>query len=301
LQDREGKQKMIQSMTGFGRGTIEKQGREMMAEIKTLNHRYLDIYIKLPRCISFLEDGIRKIVQQHLIRGRVELTIGYLNKQKDAVSIKVNEPLLTAYISSFEKLDREFNIKNDITISSLIGISDLFIVDEIQEDEICLKSMAKDLIEETLYAVKQMRAQEGERLKQDLLERIKKIELMLNQIEERAPYVVYEYQQKLGERLQELLQSSDLDENRFNMEVATFADRSNITEEIVRLKSHLGQFVDTMDTEGSIGRKLDFLVQEMNREANTISSKANDVTIVKLVVDMKSEIEKIREQVQNIE
>lgn len=292
---------MIQSMTGFGRGTIEKQGREMMAEIKTLNHRYLDIYIKLPRCISFLEDGIRKIVQQHLIRGRVELTIGYLNKQKDAVSIKVNEPLLTAYISSFEKLDREFNIKNDITISSLIGISDLFIVDEIQEDEICLKSMAKDLIEETLYAVKQMRAQEGERLKQDLLERIKKIELMLNQIEERAPYVVYEYQQKLGERLQELLQSSDLDENRFNMEVATFADRSNITEEIVRLKSHLGQFVDTMDTEGSIGRKLDFLVQEMNREANTISSKANDVTIVKLVVDMKSEIEKIREQVQNIE
>jgi len=292
---------MIYSMTGFGRGKIEGQGREMSIEIKTLNHRFLDVYVKLPRTLSFLEEDIRGMVQQHLSRGRVEVAVSYSTQRSDAVDVQVNQPLVDAYLACFNKLSQERNLPNDICVSSLLHIPEAFVVNEVEEDQEALRQMARTLMEQVLHQVKDMRRKEGENLKSDLLERIKKIESMVRCIEQRAPQVVDEYREKLKNRLKDLLQGSELDENRFNMEVVYFAERCNITEEIVRLFSHFKQFRDALESTEPIGRRLDFLVQEMNREVNTISSKANDLTIINLVVDIKSEIEKIREQVQNIE
>jgi len=292
---------MIYSMTGFGRGKMEEQGREMSIEIKTLNHRFLDVYVKLPRTLSFLEEDIRSMVQQHLARGRVEVTVSYSSQRSDAVDVQVNQPLMEAYLACFDKLAQEYNLRNDISISSLLDIPDVLVVNEVEESQEALKQMAEVLMGEVLNQVKEMRRKEGENLKVDLLERIERVESMLKSIEQRAPQVVEEYRQKLKNRLKDLLQGSELDENRFNMEVMYFAERCNITEEIVRLFSHFKQFRDALESVVPIGRRLDFLVQEMNREVNTIGSKANDLAIINLVVDMKSEIEKIREQVQNIE
>ncbi|MFO7294805.1 MAG: YicC/YloC family endoribonuclease [Caldicoprobacter sp.] len=292
---------MIYSMTGFGRGKIEEQGREMSIEIKTLNHRFLDIYIKLPRTLSFLEEDIRSMIQQHVARGRVEVTVSYTCQQSDVVEVQVNRPLVEAYLACFNKLSQEYNLRNDLSISSLLTVPDVFVINEVEEDQEALRRMTKALMEQVLSQVKEMRRKEGENLKKDLLERIEKMESMLKCIEQRAPQVVEEYRQKLKNRLKDLLQGSELDENRFNMEVMYFAERCNITEEIVRLFSHFKQFRDALESVEPIGRRLDFLVQEMNREVNTIGSKANDLTIINLVVDIKSEIEKIREQVQNIE
>ena len=292
---------MIYSMTGFGRGKMEEQGREMSIEIKTLNHRFLDVYVKLPRTLSFLEEDIRSMVQQHLARGRVEVTVSYSSQRSDAVDVRVNQQLVEAYLACFDKLAQEYNLRNDISISSLLDIPDVLVVNEVEESQEALKQMAEVLMGEALNQVKEMRRKEGENLKVDLLERIERVEFMLKSIEQRAPQVVEEYRQKLKNRLKDLLQGSELDENRFNMEVMYFAERCNITEEIVRLFSHFKQFRDALESVVPIGRRLDFLVQEMNREVNTIGSKANDLAIINLVVDMKSEIEKIREQVQNIE
>lgn len=292
---------MIYSMTGFGRGKVEDQGREMSIEIKTLNHRFLDVYVKLPRTLSFLEEDIRGMVQQHLSRGRVEVNVSYSSHRSDAVDVQVNQPLVDAYLSCFNKLAQERNLANDISISSLLHIPEAFVINEVEEDQETLREMAKTLMEQVLCQVKDMRRKEGENLKNDLLVRISKIESMVKCIEQRAPQVVDEYRDKLKNRLKDLLRGSDLDENRFNMEVVYFAERCSITEEIVRLFSHLEQFRNALEASEPIGRRLDFLIQEMYREVNTIGSKANDLIIVNLVVDMKSEIEKIREQVQNIE
>ncbi|MBM7581890.1 uncharacterized protein (TIGR00255 family) [Caldicoprobacter guelmensis] len=292
---------MIYSMTGFGRGKVEDQGREMSIEIKTLNHRFLDVYVKLPRTLSFLEEDIRGMVQQHLSRGRVEVNVSYSSYRSDAVDVQVNQPLVDAYLSCFNKLARERNLPNDISVSSLLHIPEAFVINEVEEDQETLREMAKTLMEQVLCQVKDMRRKEGENLKKDLLVRISRIESMVKCIEQRAPQVVDEYRDKLKNRLKELLQGSELDENRFNMEVVYFAERCSITEEIVRLFSHLEQFRNAFEASEPVGRRLDFLIQEMYREVNTIGSKANDLIIVNFVVDIKSEIEKIREQVQNIE
>ncbi|NLX70405.1 MAG: YicC family protein [Clostridiales bacterium] len=292
---------MIYSMTGFGRGKIEEEGREITVEVKTLNHRFLDVYVRLPRNLSFLEEHIRSTVRKHLTRGRVEVNLSCSNHIDAAVDVNINKPLLNAYLSCFDKLEQEHNIMNDIALSSLVNIPDIFIINEKDEDQENLKNMVINLVEEVLADVKDMRRIEGGRLKEDLLQRIELIKSMLSSIEKRAPYVVDEYREKLKNRLNEILHGTDLDENRFNMEVAFFAERCNITEEIVRFHSHIGQFINILDASEPAGRKLDFLVQEMNREINTIGSKANDLTISGLVVEIKSELEKIREQVQNIE
>ena len=292
---------MTYSMTGFGRGKIIEDGREITVEIKTLNHRYLDVYIKLPRSLSFLEENIRSTVQRYLARGRVEVILGYSNRLGAPADVDVNQPLLNAYLSCFNKLEREHNIVNDVKVSSLVNIPDIFLVSEKEEDNDRLRDVVIDLTEKVLTDVKNMRRMEGERLKEDLLQRMELVKHMLNSIEERAPYIVEEYREKLRSRLDEIIQGTGLDENRFNMEIAYFAERCNITEEIVRFCSHIDQFISTFEEVGPVGRKLDFLIQEMNREINTIGSKANDLTISSLVVEIKSEIEKVREQVQNIE
>jgi len=292
---------MVMSMTGFGRARIEEDGKEIAIEIKTLNHRYLDISIKTPRNLSFLEEEFRKIIQQNLTRGRVEVYVSSTAPLSNFQKVEINKPLLSSYVASFHELENEYGFKNDVGISTLLGIPDLFVLSEPPQDEEALKVPYLRALQAALDDLKAMREKEGTKLKADLLERLDLITDITRKIEEKAPLVVEEYRKKLRTRLQELLQGTDLDEGRFKTEVAYFADRSNITEEIVRLYSHLEQFKESLNTGNSIGRKLDFLVQEMNREANTIGSKASDLSITNLIVEIKSEIEKIREQIQNIE
>mgnify|MGYP001028130039 CR=1 FL=1 len=292
---------MATSMTGFGRAKAEQQGMEFTVEVKTLNHRYLDINMRLPKVISFLEEDVRNLVQDKLDRGRVEIYISASAQTSDRLEVQINQHLMDSYISCFKELSDNYGFKSDISLSTLVDIQDLFQVVEKEQDEETIKVLVLKALREALDKVKEMRVKEGQKLKEDIIMRSGLISNMLEAVESRAPMVVEEYREKLKNRIDELIQTTELDENRFNAEVVFFADRSNITEEIVRLKSHLTQLEEILENQGTIGRKLDFLVQEMNRETNTIGSKANDLSIVNLVVDIKSEIEKIREQVQNIE
>lgn len=293
---------MVSSMTGFGRSKAEVQGMEFTIEIKTLNHRYLDINIRMPKIISFLEEDLRILVQNKLQRGRVDIYIATSSSQlQDRVEVQINHPLVESYIYCFKELSARYGVDSHISLSTLAGIEDVFLVVEKEQDEEAIKKTVLNSLEQALDTVMDMRAREGQKLKEDIIMRSRLIADMVKVIDNRAPMVVEEYREKLKNRIEELIHSTELDENRFNTEVLLFADRSNITEEIVRLRSHLNQLEEILDQQGSIGRKLDFLVQEMNREANTIGSKASDLKIINLIVDIKSEIEKIREQVQNIE
>lgn len=292
---------MVLSMTGFGRGKAEDNGREVNIELKTINNRYLDINLRLPRSFTFLEDETRKNIQQVISRGRVEVYIGYKNKGQDQVSVTLNEAIADAYLEAFQALSKKFRIENNPDMATIAGVNDIFTVTEKEDDENALRELLSSALNQALDVLTQMRQKEGTFLMEDVLERSKLINTMVDLIEERSPIVVEDYRKKLEQRLKELLKSTDLDETRFNTEVAFFADRSNITEEIIRLRSHLAQLTQTLKAGGSIGRKLDFIVQELNREANTIGSKSGDITITNQVVEMKSEIEKIREQIQNLE
>ena len=289
-------------MTGFGSGRAKLEGREISIEIKTLNHRYLDLNIRLPRDIAFIEEDVRKIIQEQLSRGRVDVYVDYVNAGESLYEIEPNRPLLSLYMEVFNRLEQEMNIENDITMNSLLNIPDMFLLHQDLEDEELIASLVSDAMNEAISSLKHMRSIEGEKLKKDILERAHYMRDMVRQIEVQAPSVVEEYRQKLEARLEEILPpESDFDQNRFSTEVAYFAERSNITEEIIRLYSHIDQLEEILNIGGCIGRKLDFLIQEMNREVNTIGSKSSDIQITNLVVDLKSEIEKIREQIQNIE
>jgi len=288
-------------MTGFGTGKAEDSNREISIELKTVNNRYLDINLRMPRALSFLEDEIRKKIQQMIARGRVEMYVTYQNNSQEQISVSVNEPVAEAYYNALTALAQKFhmNTKPDLTV--LNNIDNIFIVEKPEEDEELLKNLIFNALDEALNAVIEMRKKEGKFLAEDIEHRSFKIEQMVKEIEERSSVVVEEYRQKLEQRIKELIKNTEIDEARFQMEVAYFADRSNITEEIVRIKSHLVQLRNTLKHGGSIGRKLDFIVQELNRETNTIGSKSSDINITNYVVEIKSELEKIREQVQNIE
>ena len=292
---------MAMSMTGFGRAIAENEEVKFTVEIKTLNHRYLDINIRLPTNVSFLEEEIRNIVKKNLTRGRVDIYISSNVQGGDVTHVELNKALADSYIQCFNELAESYGLDRDLSVSLFANIPDIFMPVEKEQDEEQIGSLLLKAVSEAMDAVKEMRRSEGERMKKDILNRAELIRTMVEAVEERAPVVVEEYRSKLRSRISELLRSTDLDENRFNAEVLYYADRSSVTEEIVRLKSHLEQLEQILSQDDSIGRKLDFLVQEMNREANTIGSKSGDLTIVNLVVNMKSEIEKIREQVQNIE
>jgi uncharacterized protein (TIGR00255 family) len=292
---------MVLSMTGFGRGKAEDDSREINVELKTINHRYLDINLRMPRSMSALEDDTRKRIQQSVSRGRVEVYIGYKSKAQDQITVTVNEPVANAYIDAFRTLAEKFGIEEKPDLSILSGISDIFTITEQEEDEDALRELLFSALDEAMQVLMQMREKEGRFLAEDIQERSVAISGMVDAIEKQSPSVVEDYRKKLEQRLKDLLKSTDLDEARFNTEVAYFADRSNITEEIIRLRSHIGQLQQTLKAGGPIGRKLDFIVQEMNREANTIGSKSSDITITNQVVEIKSEIEKIREQIQNLE
>jgi len=292
---------MAMSMTGFGRAIAENEEVKFTVEIKTLNHRYLDINIRLPRNVSFLEEEIRNMVKENLTRGRVDIYISSNVQGGDVTHVELNKSLADSYMKCFNELAETYGLDKDLSVSLFAGIPDIFMPVEKEQDEEQIGTLLLKAVSEAMDAVKEMRRSEGHKMCEDILKRAELISSMVEAIEERAPVVIEEYRSKLRSRISELLRSTDLDENRFNAEVLYYADRSSVTEEIVRLKSHLEQLKQILKQEDSVGRKLDFLVQEMNREANTIGSKSGDLTIVNLVVNMKSEIEKIREQVQNIE
>lgn len=292
---------MIKSMTGFGRGENLQDGKEFTVEIKTVNHRYSDIFIKMPRQIGFLEDKVRELVGKAISRGKIDVYITYNNYSDDARVVTLDEGLAKTYISATESLRDKFSLKDDITVSLISRYPDVLKVEQAQEDEELLWSALKAAVINALDALVKMREIEGEGLKYVLLERADYIDSIVAEIAKRAPEVPKEYKLKLAARIKELLDQQTIDENRLATEVALFADRCSIDEELVRLASHIGQLRETLSIDQPVGRKLDFLVQEMNREINTIGSKANDLSITKNVVEVKSEIEKIREQIQNIE
>lgn len=292
---------MIKSMTGFGRGEAQGDCKEFMVEIKTVNHRYSDTFIKMPRQISFLEDKVREIVSKSLSRGKIDVFISFENHREDSKSILPDEPLVKAYITALEQLRDKYKLKDDISVSLLSRFPDVLKIEKPEEDEEEIWKLLKIALENALNSLVIMRENEGVELKNNLLDRATFIEKVLNVIINRAPEVVKEYKQKLENRIKELLEQQNVDETRLATEVAIFADRCSVDEEIVRLGSHIGQLRETLNMQQPVGRKLDFLIQEMNREINTIGSKANDLTITRNVIEIKSEIEKLREQIQNIE
>lgn len=292
---------MIKSMTGFGRAQAESDGYAITVEIKTVNHRYSDIFIRMPRHLTFMEERVRNEVLKKVSRGKIDVYIT-LEETKDAPkNVVCDLELIKAYMEAFNLLKSQYGIKDDAGLSLFARIPDIFIVKKQETDEERLWSLLKPVLDDALNCVVLMREKEGKELKSDFIQKCSYIEHMIEEIAKRAPCVVDDYKNRLEARIKELVQLQNIDEYRIATEVAIFADRCSIDEEIVRLKSHIEQVRHTLDMCQPVGRKLDFLIQEMNREINTIGSKANDIFITRIVVDLKSEIEKLREQVQNIE
>ena len=293
---------MIKSMTGFGRGENTDGIYNFSVEIKTINHRYNDIIIKMPRHIGYLEEKIKSVVKSKINRGRVDIYINLEHMDDSQVDVKINIPLAKAYKSGLDTLLNELKLMEEIKLSHILGFSDIIEVDKKQLDEDAAWDCLHKALELALDDIMDMRIKEGLVLKEDMETQIIKIDEMISGIEKRAPLVVLEYREKLNQRIRELLSSDcTIDKERLNQEVALFADKSNINEEIVRLRSHIKQFIRNFEEDEPVGRKLDFLIQEMNRETNTIGSKANDLDICNYVVEIKSQLEKIKEQIQNIE
>lgn len=292
---------MVSSMTGFGRGKATKDGREMTVELKSVNHRYLDLSFRMPRHISFAEETLRSTLSDTLSRGHVDVYVNYSNTRSDARTVKIDTGLLSAYLSSVNEAAKELKVENDMTLSLALRLPDVTSIAEADEDDAAVKALAEEAVRNAMNELINARRGEGERLANDLGIRLNTVEELRDRIAERAPTVVEEYRVKLSERIESMLGSVDVDAQRLATEVAIFADKASIDEELVRLKSHITQASELLAGSEAAGRRLDFVVQEMNREFNTIGSKANDAEIARLVILGKAELEKIREQVQNIE
>lgn len=293
---------MAISMTGFGRGEYKNDNYYFLVECKTINHKYCDINIRLPRKISFLEDKARNFIKNYIKRGRVDIYIKLDLLGSEDVNLKFDETLANQYVNILREIRDKFDLVDDISVMNVAKFPDIIKTEEKEEDEDLLWSMLSKALEETLTKLKEMRSEEGQKLAQDVLERCDILQNTIEEIEKNSYNVVIDYKEKLNNRISEILDNPSLiDENRLAQEVAIYADKSSITEEIVRFKSHIGQLRSTIVKDESIGRKIDFLIQEMNRETNTIGSKSSDLNITNLVVEIKSELEKIREQIQNIE
>lgn len=291
---------MIKSMTGYGRGKLTFEGRDYTVEIKTVNHRYNDISIKMPRYLICLEDSLRKLISKSISRGKTDVYVSLNNLSDVGKNIKLDIELAGKYIAEMRNLAEKYNLTDDITVTSLMKFPDMIVLNNDVDENLCWNEL-KSCTELALENLKQAREKEGENLKQDILNRLTKISDNVNEMEEKSANLPEEYRKKLQDRLNELGVSQIVDENRIAAELVLFADRSSICEEITRLRSHLKSFKDILNHDGAIGKKLDFLVQEMNREINTIGSKANCISITDCVIATKNEIENIREQIQNIE
>lgn len=288
-------------MTGYGRYEIEEKERKVNVEISTVNHRYCDLSIRMPKALTHLEDEIRKCIKQFIARGKVEVSIYITSMSADDVEVVVNEPACTAYIEALRKIGTKLGLNDNIGMAEVMRLNDVITIQKKQADLEVIWPMIDQALRQALTQLVAMREKEGMILKKDLLEKADNMLRLVGELEHLSVEVVNTYKLKLEERISRLLEEIPVDETRLAMEVALFADRAAIDEELTRLKSHVGQLKMILEEESSIGRKLDFLMQEMNREANTIASKAGDYTITSYAVELKSEIEKIREQIQNIE
>ena len=292
---------MIKSMTGFGRCELVRDSRKFTVELKSVNHRYLDVNIRMPKKLNFFESSIRSLLKQYAARGKVDLFISYEDSAQNQVSLKYNEALAAEYLDCFRKMEEQFGLENDIRVSALSRYPEVITMEEQAVDEEELWSLLKETLEGAFTQFVETRITEGENLKKDLLGKLDGILEDVKAIEKRSPEIVKEYREKLEEKVQELLGDTQIDENRLATEIVLFADKICTDEELVRLRSHVLHMKATLDEESGIGRKLDFIAQEMNREANTILSKANDLDVSNHAINLKTEIEKIREQIQNIE
>lgn len=288
-------------MTGFGHAVVSKDGRELSIELKSVNHRFLDLALRMPRSLAFLEDTARNTLGTMLTRGHVDIFANYRNTRNDSKKVEINMPMLSAYMTAARQAAEELGIENDLTLSRALRLTDIVSVTEADDDRPALAELMKDALTRAANELIAMRMREGERLSSDMKTRLGVIADIREKISERAPLVVEEQRKKLNERIESLLSETEIDRARLATEIALFADKVSIDEELVRLSSHIAAAGELLENNGSIGRKLDFIVQEMNREFNTIGSKANDKTIASLVIDGKAELEKMREQVQNFE
>lgn len=292
---------MVKSMTGYGRAVETVHGREFTVEIRSVNNRYLDCTVKLPRAISFAEDAVKQMVKSAVSRGKVDVFISMNSEAGDDVRISLNQPVVEGYLAAMRQMTQQYGVRDDISVSTLARMNDVFVVEKPQTDEDQLKADLLDVVQQALKAYNQMRAVEGAALEQDLRSRGQTILDLVSQVEQASPKTVADYRHRLEEKMREVLENKSIDESRILTEAAIFADKIAVDEETVRLRSHLEQMNTMLTNGGAIGRKLDFLLQEMNREANTTGSKCSDVHIARIVVEMKAELEKIREQTQNIE
>ena len=292
---------MIRSMTGYGSAKGSCQGLNISVELKSVNNRYLDCSVRLPRGFLFAEDAVKAKVQSHIARGKVDIFIGIDSTGTDAVLVKVNEQLAAGYVAAIRQLSESFGLESSLSALALGRMPDVLTVEKQDADAETVTAAIAEITEQALLVYDEMRIREGGKLHDDISGRLDTIEAYVGEVERRSPETVKEYRERLLRKMTEVLQNTALDEQRILLEAGIFADKVAVDEETVRLRSHIAQ-MRTMLSEGSpIGRKMDFLVQEFNRESNTIGSKCNDSAVTKIVIELKSEIEKIREQIQNIE
>lgn len=292
---------MIKSMTGFGRSELSINDRKLTIEMKSVNHRYLDVSIKLPKKFNFYETFLRNLLKKYIERGKVDIYVTYEDMSEESRVLYYDSALAKEYAKYIEQMGRELKIENDITTSTLIKCPDIFVMQEQPVDEEELEHLLTKVFEETIANFVETRIKEGENLKRDLIEKLDEMMKQVEFIEERSPQIIEEYKKKICEKVNELLENQQIDENRIVMEVTLYADKICVDEEIVRLKSHITGMKETLMKGGPVGRKLDFVAQEMNREANTILSKSTDLLITDVGIELKTLIEKVREQIQNIE
>lgn len=292
---------MVYSMTGYGRSEKETEFQKVLVEMKAVNHRYCDVVLKIPKKMAMFEERIKKVIKKQVKRGRVEVYMSFEEQKGDDFIVKPNYAVLDQYKSALDEIKDKYDIARDFDLNLLTRFQDVFSIEYKEIDEEAIWKLIESAISESLVSLMNMRRVEGEKLLEDINGRIEKIKTIIKELEKRAPEIVVSHRSKMKERITELLEDVELDEAKLAQEVAYFADKTNITEELVRLDSHLDQLSGIFKEDQSIGRKLDFLLQEINREINTIGSKSPDIDISNYVIELKSEFEKIREQIQNIE
>lgn len=292
---------MVKSMTGYGRAVETVNGREFTVEVRSVNNRYLDCTVKLPRGLSFGEDAVKQAVKARITRGKVDVFVSVRSEGAQDTTVSLNKPMVEGYIAAMEQMKRDYGLAGDITVAMVATLPEAFLLDKPQVDEEQLLKDFLSVAEKALAAFDTMRRVEGQALEQDLRTRGNTVLSLVEQVEGGSAQTVTDYRLRLENKLKEVLASTSIDESRILTEAAIFADKVAVDEETVRLRSHLNQMNTMLETGEPIGRKLDFLLQEMNREANTIGSKCTDVRLAKVVVEIKAELEKIREQTQNIE
>lgn len=293
---------MIRSMTGFGHGEVSNdKNQKVTVEMKSVNHRYCDISLKLPKKLAMFEANIRNIMKEYASRGKIDIYVSYEDLSETAVSLHYNQAMAEEYMQVFKKMQEDFNIETKITAEALAKYPEVVTIEEVQQDEEVWWELLEAALRQAAEKFVETRTIEGANLKRDLLGKLDQMAADVAFIEEHSPQIIAEYRSKLEEKVKEFLEDSTIEENRIAAEVTLYADKIAVDEEIVRLQSHISSMTDVLESDESIGRKLDFMAQEMNREANTILSKSSDVDLADHAIELKTNVEKVREQIQNIE